>query len=140
MPIPLRDIRRQAGYEVRRQGASALADALEGSQWYRGARCRGCGFLERVPTGYKAVSAWRCVSGWHDCWSQRGWDWYQDAKKLYATILDKVRKEDWQYPRLEINPSSFACWLFRPGEALSAHYWRAGQWPEYLALRALAGP
>ena len=139
MPIPLRDIRRHAGYE--REGTSALADALEGSQWHRGARCRGCGFLERASTGGpNGHSAWRCVNGWHDYWKNHGWNWYRQALAEHCLSTDHlVAESERQFPRYEAHPGSFACWLFRPGEALSTNYWRNGRWAEYLALQALAG-
>ena len=140
MPVPVRELRRMADLEIRYHGDHILAEALEGSQWCQGARCHACGFLERVPiVGGNADGQWRCVNSWHDCWSQRGWGWYRAAKKLYPTVLDRVPEPEWQYPRFEVNPGSFACWLFRPGEALSVHYWRDGRWAEYLALQALAG-
>jgi len=80
------------------------------------------------------------VNAWHDYWQNHGWSWYNSAKENgNSSPLDLVAQSDWQFPRCEAHPGSFACWLFRPGEALSAHYWRDDKWIEYLALRALAG-
>jgi len=119
-----------------------LAEAWEGREWRAGAHCAECSFLERchVPGG---VDQWRCASGWHDYWS---WSsdlvfWLAEAIRIgeYETPLDRVPDDILAFPRYDVNPGSFACWLFRPGETLSARCWRDGRWEEYLALRTLAG-
>lgn len=140
MSIRVRDLRRHADLELRREGHSALAAALDDSMWHGDSHCRECGFLERVHV-YNGTGQWRCVSGWHDCWRQGGWSWYGMAmvEEGYLSHHDLISEDVRQFPRYEVNPGSFACWLFRPGEALSVHYWQDGRWREYLALKALAG-
>jgi hypothetical protein len=120
-----------------------LAEAWKRRQWRPGAHCTECEFLERcqVPGG---VDQWRCANGWHDYWSAWYSDlvfWLAEAIRIgeYETPLDRVPDDILPFPRYDVNPGSFACWLFRPGESMSARAWRAGRWPEYLALRALAG-
>jgi len=128
---------------------AALWAMLPGlSQWRKGARCRDCEFLERHRL-YGGTAVWRCISAWRSYRQVSMWAWFRLAKaEGYYLPCDKLRYElvpyaavatIWDYPRLEVNPGSFACWLFRPGETLSAHYWRDDKWAEYLALRALAG-
>jgi len=139
--LRLRDLRWQARRFPR--AYPELAKALDDSQWKVEARCAGCEFLERRPTDLPdgAVGTWRCMNAWHSFNERSSWKWYTQAVKLrgYARADCRLLGDDPKRYAYEVNPGGFACWLFRPGESLSARYYRDGRWMDYLALRALAG-
>ena len=99
--------------------------------------------MERKPTDLSdgAIGTWRCLNAWRNFGKKYRWRWYAQTVKLrgYARADWRLLGDDQKTYAHEVNPGSFACWLFRPGESLSARYYWDGKWADYLALRALAG-
>ena len=117
-----------------------LAKAVGDCRWHQGARCGGCQFLERLSLIDPAIGLWRCTNAWRSLTEDtEWWNSYHIATDNGYMGHHRLLGNDLRYHSCKANPGRFACWLFRPGESLSARAFRDGHWPEYLALKALGG-